>query len=74
VKFLSKNKRFQFFLNEEEDVALIKLPSHPKKLVKGLTAKQIKLSEKVVLGGKLEIYIDFDKENQPISIEILTFD
>ncbi|ASK88562.1 DUF2283 domain-containing protein [Sphingorhabdus sp. SMR4y] len=74
MKSRSRKGRFTFYANDDENLAFIQLPAHPKKAQPGIAKKQLKLSEHVNLGRDIEIFLDFDKDENPISIEILTYD
>jgi len=56
---------------DDENVAYVKLPNHPGGDAYGIVAKQLRLRE---LCGNYEgpdLFLDFDKENCLIGIEIL---
>ena len=66
------NGRIDFALGSEEDVAYISLPDHPGVgIVPGVTKKQLRLRDLVGDYEGPDLYLDFDKENRLIGIEIL---
>jgi hypothetical protein len=65
------NGKIEFTLGSEGDVAYISLPDHPGKGTGGTTNKQLRLRDLVKDYKGPDIYLDFDKENRLIGIEIL---
>jgi hypothetical protein len=65
------NGKIEFTLGSEEgDVAYISLPDDPG-VVFGVVKKQLRLRDLVGDHGGPDLYLDFDKENRLIGIEIL---
>ena len=55
---------------DDDSVGYVYLPKHPGKQLKKIVSKQIDLREHVQYKGP-SIYLDFDKENFLIGIEII---
>lgn len=55
------------------DVAYLYLPEHPGRDKHGVVAKQLRLLDLNPGYKGADIYLDFDKDNQLIGIEILDF-
>jgi uncharacterized protein YuzE len=56
---------------DDENVAYLQLPKHPKKLVIGIVKKTISLSEIIEGYKSIPIHLDFDEEGELIGIEIV---
>lgn len=68
------NGKIEFALGAEGDLAYISLPDHPGVgVVGGVTKKQLRLRDLIGDHGGPDLYLDFDKENRLIGIEILAF-
>ncbi len=57
---------------DDEDVAYVYLPEHPKVTSKGLVKRQVRLFDLIKNYKGPDIYLDFDKNNHLIGIEILS--
>ena len=55
----------------EGDVAYISLPDHPAKPVSGVVVKTLRLIELCGSYKGPDVYLDFDKDNRLIGIEVL---
>ncbi|QMV15552.1 DUF2283 domain-containing protein [Vibrio spartinae] len=55
---------------DDDEVAYLYLPEHPKKVVPGIVKKQVRLSEIVKNYNGPDIYLDFNENNELIGIEI----
>jgi hypothetical protein len=65
-------KRIELTISaDDENVAYVKLPNHPGQGVQGIVAKQLRLRELCGSYNGPDIFLDFDKEDCLIGIEIL---
>jgi hypothetical protein len=55
----------------DRDVAYISLPDHPGKGTPGIVVKQLRLIELCSGYKGPDVYLDFDKENRLVGIEVL---
>jgi hypothetical protein len=56
---------------EDDLVAYLYLPKHPKKIIYGIVKKSISISELIENYKGIPINLDFDEDNELIGIEIL---
>ena len=55
---------------DDDEVAYLFLPNHPKQVVPGIVKKQTRLSDLIDGYKGPDIYLDFDEEGKMIGIEI----
>ena len=68
-----EQKRIELAISpDDENVAYVKLPDHPGQGVQGVVTKQLRLRELCGNYNGPDIFLDFDKKNCLIGIEILT--
>jgi hypothetical protein len=56
---------------EDDIVAYVSLPSHPRRGTAGVVAKQVRLRDLVGDNGRVDVFLDFDREGVLIGFEIL---
>lgn len=68
----SKNQKIVLKLSKgDENVGYLYLPKHPKILIPGIVKKTISLSEVIKDYKGIPIYLNFDKDEELIGIEIV---
>ena len=68
----SKNQKIVLKVNkDDESVGYLYLPKHPKVSINGIVKKTISLSEIIKDYKGIPIYLDFDKDEELIGIEIV---
>ena len=55
---------------DDDEMAYLYLPAHPKKIIPGIVKKQIRLSNVVENYKGPDIYLDFNEESELIGIEV----
>jgi hypothetical protein len=56
---------------DDDEMAYLYLPNHPKEVIPGLVKKQIRLSDLIEGYKGPDIYLDFDGDDTLIGIEII---
>jgi len=66
------DKKIKLVLSaDDEDVAYLYLPDHPGEGQAGCVSKQVRLSDLIAGLDGPDVYLDFDKNQKLIGIEIL---
>lgn len=66
--------RFDLQVNAEGDTAYLRLPTHPGKGKKGVTAQQVDLMLDFKIGKDVKVLIDVGHDGEIIGIEVLLYD
>ena len=61
----------QLKISDDDEMAYLYLPAHPKRSVPGIAKKQLRLADVIENYKGPDIYLDFDKNNELIGIEIM---
>ncbi|NQZ11719.1 MAG: DUF2283 domain-containing protein [Algicola sp.] len=56
---------------DDEDVAYLYLPGHPRKVEAGIVQKQVELRKVITQYSGPDVFLDFNNEGKLIGIEIL---
>jgi hypothetical protein len=70
----NSSKRFELDVSHEGDTAYLRLPTHPGKGKKGVTAQQVDLMSDFKLGKDVRVLIDLGRDGEIIGVEILLYD
>lgn len=70
----SEAQSFDLQVNAEGDTAYLRLPTHPGRGQKGVSARQVDLMADFNIGKDVKLVIDIGHNDEIIGIEILLYD
>lgn len=65
---------FNLWVNGDGDTAYLRLPTHPGKGEKGVSARQVDLMSDFKIGKDVRLIIDIGHDQEIIGIEIMLYD